>query len=445
MLETVLLGQAGLTLMQGPLGDLLVKDATSVPVTTAEQALMVFETGRAVRMAGSTCSNHYSSRSHAIFLISTNTHHADGTEFVSQLYLCDLAGSERIGKTETQGVRKQEAGKINLSILTLGRVIAALTEPPKPASEKPKTPRKRSIGFPKFLLRRSRDSRVRVGIPEDDNEEEEEEENDGEDGEGEDKDGDADEQASQRPATRHVPYRDSKLTRFLVNALGGNGMCTLLMCVSPDMDDACETEQTLQLGVRSQQIQNVITVNSRRTPEELERQLAAAQETIERQQADINSLIERLRMYESGLVPSEPLQLSAPQVPLQSGALPPRQVVKSRKYSDLESLPLELREYIFSFVTGIELAALMSVSSRLSAVAKQDSLWLACLRDEFPNAELNPGQTPRQAYADAFQRSWRWRTMHSTMFRRRMRVTLLDRYRASLHARAQGVYLFSQA
>ena len=31
----------------------------------------------------------------------------------------------------------------------------------------------------------------------------------------------------------HIPYRESKLTRLLKDALGGNGMTVLLACVSP--------------------------------------------------------------------------------------------------------------------------------------------------------------------------------------------------------------------
>ena len=42
---------------------------------------------------------------------------------VSLFSFCDLAGSERISKTENTGLRLKEAGNINTSLLVLGRCI----------------------------------------------------------------------------------------------------------------------------------------------------------------------------------------------------------------------------------------------------------------------------------------------------------------------------------
>ena len=44
---------------------------------------------------------------------------------------------------------------------------------------------------------------------------------------------------------RHVPYRDSKLTYLLKDALGGRARCTLLACVSPAAGQMEETLSTL--------------------------------------------------------------------------------------------------------------------------------------------------------------------------------------------------------
>ena len=44
---------------------------------------------------------------------------------VSLFSFCDLAGSERISKTQAEGVRLKEAGNINTSLLVLGRCIKA--------------------------------------------------------------------------------------------------------------------------------------------------------------------------------------------------------------------------------------------------------------------------------------------------------------------------------
>lgn len=47
---------------------------------------------------------------------------------LSKLFLADLAGSEKIMKTESEGLRLDEAKQINKSLLALGKVVFALTQ-----------------------------------------------------------------------------------------------------------------------------------------------------------------------------------------------------------------------------------------------------------------------------------------------------------------------------
>lgn len=47
---------------------------------------------------------------------------------MGKLYLCDLAGSEKVGKTNASGQTLEEAKMINKSLSALGNVINALTE-----------------------------------------------------------------------------------------------------------------------------------------------------------------------------------------------------------------------------------------------------------------------------------------------------------------------------
>ena len=47
---------------------------------------------------------------------------------IGRLYLVDLAGSENIGRSGAVDKHAREAGNINQSLLTLGRVITALVE-----------------------------------------------------------------------------------------------------------------------------------------------------------------------------------------------------------------------------------------------------------------------------------------------------------------------------
>merc|ERR1712176_251833 len=57
---------------------------------------------------------------------------------------------------------------------------------------------------------------------------------------------------------RHVPYKDSKLTRILENSLGGNCKTALLICVSPHIYNRYETIRSLKFGSRCQKIENHI-------------------------------------------------------------------------------------------------------------------------------------------------------------------------------------------
>ncbi|KAM4119268.1 hypothetical protein ACJW30_03G046500 [Castanea mollissima] len=52
----------------------------------------------------------------------------------------------------------------------------------------------------------------------------------------------------------HIPYRDSKLTRILQDALGGNSRTALLCCCSPSVFNASESLSTLRFGARAKHI-----------------------------------------------------------------------------------------------------------------------------------------------------------------------------------------------
>ncbi|KAJ8612152.1 hypothetical protein CTAYLR_002473 [Chrysophaeum taylorii] len=60
---------------------------------------------------------------------------------------------------------------------------------------------------------------------------------------------------------RHVPYRDSKLTRLLEDSLGGNCLTTMLATVSPSRDAASETVSTLKFATRAMSVTNEPRVN----------------------------------------------------------------------------------------------------------------------------------------------------------------------------------------
>ena len=50
--------------------------------------------------------------------------------------------------------------------------------------------------------------------------------------------------------TKHIPYRDSKLTRILQESLGGNARTVIVICSSPASYNESETKSTLLFGQR---------------------------------------------------------------------------------------------------------------------------------------------------------------------------------------------------
>ncbi|XP_050292806.1 osmotic avoidance abnormal protein 3-like isoform X2 [Anthonomus grandis grandis] len=90
---------------------------------------------------------------------------------------------------------------------------------------------------------------------------------------------------------KHIPYRDSKLTRLLQDSLGGNTRTLMIACISPADRDYMETLSTLRYANRAKNISNKPKVNEdpkdtilRQYQEEIER-LKALLST--RQEGDI--------------------------------------------------------------------------------------------------------------------------------------------------------------
>ncbi|ODQ67364.1 kinesin-domain-containing protein [Nadsonia fulvescens var. elongata DSM 6958] len=61
--------------------------------------------------------------------------------------------------------------------------------------------------------------------------------------------------------TRHVPYRDSKLTRLLEFSLGGNCKTVMIVCVSPSSQHAKETLNALKYADRAKRIKTKVMRN----------------------------------------------------------------------------------------------------------------------------------------------------------------------------------------
>ena len=186
----------------------------NIYVESPDDVFTLLHRGHTNRSVAETKMNSKSSRSHAVFIIEikkqeTNPDHIHyGIDKISKLLMVDLAGSEKVKKTEAKGQNLEEAKNINQSLSCLGNVINALT----------------------------------------------------------------------KQHTKHVPYRNSILTRLLRDALGGNSKTCLIICNSPALFNADETLSTLRFGKRAKSIKNNIEMNEKLSPKQYELKLKAAKQ-----------------------------------------------------------------------------------------------------------------------------------------------------------------------
>ncbi len=194
-------------------GRVFVQGQNDVEVNSVEATLEVLCSGTQNRITASTAMNAGSSRSHAVFTLTleqsvqSSTSADDLHIMTSKLTFVDLAGSERIKRTGAEGQRMKEGIQINSGLFNLGQVINSL----------------------------------------------------------------ADEQKLKSNAKVHVPYRNSKLTHLLKDALGGNSQTLFLACVSPAESNESETQSTLQYARQARNIQNKPVKNVDKTQLELRR------------------------------------------------------------------------------------------------------------------------------------------------------------------------------
>jgi len=193
--------KGGLPVRENPkLGLFYVGDLKKVAVGSYEEIDRRIEEGTANRTVASTQMNATSSRAHTVVTIEfTQKQMQNGAEMAKQsvMNLVDLAGSERAESTGATGDRLKEGAAINKSLSALGNVISALAD--------------LSTGKGKGKVR--------------------------------------------------VPYRDSALTKLLMNALGGNSKTIMIAAVSPADINYDESLGTLRYADRAKKIKNKATVN----------------------------------------------------------------------------------------------------------------------------------------------------------------------------------------
>jgi len=113
-------------------GSVIVGGLEEIIVQSKAEIYEILKRGSAKRQTAATLLNACSSRSHTVFSVTVHIREGsiEGEELlkIGKLNLVDLAGSENIGRSGAQDKRAREAGNINQSLLTLGRVITALVE-----------------------------------------------------------------------------------------------------------------------------------------------------------------------------------------------------------------------------------------------------------------------------------------------------------------------------
>ncbi|PWN37579.1 kinesin-domain-containing protein, partial [Meira miltonrushii] len=123
---------AGLRMYEDKGKGVNIQGLEDIPMRDAEHGLKLLRKGSQKRHIAATRCNESSSRSHCVFTLTVHiketTSKGEDVLRTGKLNLVDLAGSENIGRSGAENKRAREAGMINQSLLTLGRVINALVE-----------------------------------------------------------------------------------------------------------------------------------------------------------------------------------------------------------------------------------------------------------------------------------------------------------------------------
>merc|ERR1719379_1802582 len=110
-------------------GAVVIQGVTEYECKSTEEILKHYDYGMGMRSVAATAMNSESSRSHLILIIRVKTTNKQSGEALNgKILICDLAGSERLKKSEVTGDGQKEAIEINKSLTALGDVMYSLTQ-----------------------------------------------------------------------------------------------------------------------------------------------------------------------------------------------------------------------------------------------------------------------------------------------------------------------------
>ena len=108
-------------------GNLIIPDLNPISINSYEEASKLFKLAAKFRHTSSTEYNDRSSRSHCIFSFQLKIKGKDGRVIRSTLHIIDLAGSERLSKSQNKDEKlKKESICINLSLHSLSTVLNSI-------------------------------------------------------------------------------------------------------------------------------------------------------------------------------------------------------------------------------------------------------------------------------------------------------------------------------
>jgi len=219
-------------------------DATERKATNPEEALTCLFEGLRRRETARTDMNHHSSRSHLIFTLTvTQSDDALSARLTGRLHLVDLAGCERLKRSMSSG---GAAAAVNISDV-------GSTTPRQQRDQR------REAGAINKSLTQLALVIHRLTTP--------------------------------GGGLKHIPYRDSMLTRLLADSFGGSSKTCLIITCSSLVKDREETRCALEFGRRANLVKNVAEINI----ELQEEPSGVVKALIARELADLRNEREELR------------------------------------------------------------------------------------------------------------------------------------------------------
>eukprot|EP01105_Mastigella_eilhardi_P024765 TRINITY_DN652_c1_g1_i1.p1 TRINITY_DN652_c1_g1~~TRINITY_DN652_c1_g1_i1.p1 ORF type:complete len:1086 (+),score=383.84 TRINITY_DN652_c1_g1_i1:58-3258(+) len=196
----------------------VVKGLTECPVRNVQEAIRLLHLIQENRTEAATALNLTSSRSHCVLTFKLVSAIADSCTLPRTLTVVDLAGSERTDRTQNTGERLKETSCINNSLSVFRNVIEA--------------------------LRKNQQRSVSDQLP--------------------------------------VPFRNSRLTTLLQEFFSNNGKATMIVNISPSVEDYNETLQVLRFSAVAREVCTNMRIDTGRS----RLGLTPAPDTVRKRRAD---------------------------------------------------------------------------------------------------------------------------------------------------------------